>query len=305
MSLKRPEHASVAGLASGRVCREVSIRLAGTKRRQARHPGGIVVSRRTFHAPGCGPDAAGLTLIGEFELVITGRQLRIPHRAERVLTYLALADRPVVRTRLADVLWGDGSTQDAAKSLRTTLWRLRQAGANLVLAHDDRLRLYPGVSVDVADLTDLAKRLIHQPDPGALARLSLLVECVELLPDWEDEWVVADRERYRLLRLEALERAASALMERCHLGDALVAALAAVQAEPLRESARRIVMQVQIAQGNVAEAIHSYRQYQSLLHRELGLEPSPLMDRLIQPLGSPVIAARRSHDLRLAGGMGP
>ena len=196
-------------------------------------------------------------------------------------------------------------TQDAAKSLRTTLWRIRHAGANLVLARDDRLRLYPGVTVDVADLTDLAKRLIHQPDPGSLARLSLLIECVELLPDWEDEWVVADRERYRLLRLEALERAASALMERCHLGDALIAALAAVQAEPLRESARRLVVQVQIAQGNVAEAIHSYREYQSLLRRELGLEPSPLMDQLIQPLGSPMIAARRSHDLQLAGGMGP
>jgi len=84
------------------------------------------------------------------------------------------------------------------------------------------------------------------------------------------------------IRLEALERAASALMERRHLGDALVAALAAVQAEPLRESARRLVVQTQIAQGNAAEAIHSYREYRSLLHHELGLQPSRLMDQLIQ-----------------------
>ena len=52
------------------------------------------------------PEAAGLTLMGEFELVISGQPLRIPHCAERVLTYLALADRPVARTRLAGVLWG-------------------------------------------------------------------------------------------------------------------------------------------------------------------------------------------------------
>jgi len=222
--------------------------------------------------------------MGEFELVISGRQLRIPHSAERVLTYLALAERPVARTRLAGVLWRDGSQQMAAKSLRTTLWRIRHAGANLVLARDDRLRLYPYVAVDVADLTNVAKRLIHQPDPGAMARLPLLVDCAELLPDWDDEWVVADRERYRLLRLEALERAALALMERGHLGYALITALAGVQAEPLRESARRLVMQVQIAQGNLADAIHSYREYQSLLRQELGLKPSPLMDQLIQPL---------------------
>lgn len=153
-----------------------------------------------------------------------------------------------------------------------------------MLACDDRLRLYPHVTVDVADLTDLAKRLIHQPDPEALAGLPLLVECVELLPDWDDEWMVADRERYRMLRLEALERAASALMERGHLGDALIAALAAVQAEPLRESARRLLVQVQLAQGNTAEAIYCYREYQSLIYRELGLEPPPLINQLIQPL---------------------
>lgn len=243
-----------------------------------------MVSRRAVRNPEGGPNAAKLALMGEFELIIGGRQLRIPHSAERVLTYLALAERPVARTRLAGVLWADGCDQSAAGSLRTTLWRIRQAGANLVLARDNRLRLYPEVSVDITDLTDLAKRLIRQPDPGALARLPLLVQCDELLPDWEDEWVVADRERYRLLRLEALERAAAALMERRRLGDALITALAAVQGEPLRESARRLVVQVQIAQGNAAEAIHSYHQYQSLLRQELNLVPSRLMNQLVQRL---------------------
>jgi len=250
-----------------------------------------MVYGRTLRDAGVGPEAAGLTLMGEFELVISGRQLRIPHSAERVLTYLALAERPVARTRLAGVLWEDGSEQSAAKSLRTALWRIRHAGANLVLSRDDRLRLYPDIAVDVADLTRVAKRLIHQPDPEAIARLPLLVECVELLPDWDDEWVVADRERYRLLRLEALERAASALLERGHPGDALITALAGVQAEPLREIARRLVMQVQIAQGNVAEAVHTYREYRSLLRQELGLEPSPLMDQLIQPLHRPAMTS--------------
>jgi DNA-binding SARP family transcriptional activator len=234
--------------------------------------------------PGYAPQAAGLTLMGEFELLVRGHQLRIPRSAERVLTYLALAGRPVARTRLTGLLWEEGSGQGAAKSLRSTLWRIRRAGADLVLARDDRLWLCPDVTVDVADLTVLAKRLIHQPDAEALTRLPLLVECAELLPDWEDEWVVADRERYRLLRLEALERAASALVERSCFGDALVAALAAAQADPLRESARRLVVQVRIAQGNAAEAIRSYREYQALLRREFDLEPSRLMDQLIHPL---------------------
>jgi len=243
-----------------------------------------MASGRTLRDPGCAPEAAGLTLMGEFELLVRGCQLRVPRSAERVLTYLALAGRPVARTRLTGVLWEEGSGQGAAKSLRSTLWRIRRAGADFVLARDDRLRLHPDVTVDVTDLMDLAKRLIHQPDPDALSRLPFLVQCVELLPDWDDEWVVADRERYRLLRLEALERAASALVERSCFGDALVAALAAAQADPLRESARRLVVQVRIAQGNAAEAIRSYREYQALLRREFDLEPSRLMDQLIHPL---------------------
>lgn len=237
-----------------------------------------------------GPRAARVILMGEFQLLISGRQLRIPHSAERVLAYLALAGRPVARTRLACALWEDGSELSAAKNLRTALWRIRRAGADLVLARDDRLGLHPDVTVDVADVMDLAKQLIHQPGPETLPRLPLLVQCVELLPDWDDGWMVADRERYRLLRLEALERAASALLHLC-LGDALVAALAAAQAEPLRESARRLVIQIQIAQGNAAEAIHSYHEYRTLLHHELGLKPSRLMDQLIRPLAAPVTAA--------------
>jgi DNA-binding SARP family transcriptional activator len=243
-----------------------------------------MASGRTLRDPGSAPEAAGLTLMGEFELLVRGCQLRVPRSAERVLTYLALAGRPVARTRLTGVLWEEGSGQGAAKSLRSTLWRIRRAGADLVLARDDRLWLYPDVAVDVTDLTVLAKRLIHQPDAEALTRLPLLVECAELLPDWDDEWVVADRERYRLLRLEALERAASALVERSCFGDALVAALAVAQADPLRESACRLVVQVRIAQGNAAEAIRFYREYQALLRREFDLEPSRLMDQLIHPL---------------------
>src|SRR6185437_11527770 len=119
--------------------------------------------RRTSRDPADRPEAAGLTLMGAFELTVSGQQLRIPHSAERLLTYLALADRPVARTRLAGALWRDCSEPAAAKSLRTTLWRIRHAGANLVQAGDYRLRLYPGVSVDATDLTDLAKQLIRQP----------------------------------------------------------------------------------------------------------------------------------------------
>jgi DNA-binding SARP family transcriptional activator len=241
------------------------------------------VDERTF-APREREESALLELTGDFALVVDRRQLAIPRSSERVLAYLALADRPVARSRLAGVLWLDGSRQAAAKSLRTTLWRMHRAGIEIVSGTTDRLSLYPTVAVDVQALTELARRLIREPNADALSRVGLLVDAADLLPDWDDEWVVADRERFRMLRLEALESAAATLADRGRFGDALIVALTVVQAEPLRESARRVLIRVQIAQGNHAEAIRSYRDYARLLRREFGVAPSAAIEQLLAPL---------------------
>ncbi|HEV2781359.1 MAG TPA: bacterial transcriptional activator domain-containing protein [Actinophytocola sp.] len=190
------------------------------------------------------------------------------------------------RAKLAGTLWFDASEQRAANNLRTALWRLGRACGQLVSADPDRLVLSPAVRVDATELCELANRLIHEPrpDPADLRDVPLLVARAELLPDWDDGWVVADRERFRLLRLEALERAASVLLGRRCLGEALVAALASVQTEPLRESCRRLVVAVHVAEGNLAEALRSYEEYRAILWQELGIEPSGLMRQLIEPL---------------------
>jgi DNA-binding SARP family transcriptional activator len=228
----------------------------------------------------------GLVLTGDFQLVIAGRVLAVPHSVERVLAFLALTDHAVSRTKLAGALWLDTSERQAANNLRTALWRLRQASSGLIALHPDRVKLSPVVRVDVAELSELSRRLIRGPYGGDLQRLPTLVECGELLPDWDDSWVVPDRERFRLLRLEALDCAASALIGRRQFGDALIAALAAVHAEPLRESARRLVVQVHTCEGNIAEAIQTYKVYRSLLQSELGVEPSRLMRQLVEPFAA-------------------
>jgi DNA-binding SARP family transcriptional activator len=117
-----------------------------------------------------------------------------------------------------------------------------------------------------------------------MTQLPFLLEHAEVLPDWEEGWIAADRERFRLLRLEALEQAASALIDQDRFGEALVSAIACVQSEPLRESARRLVVRVHVAQGNLAQALRTYREYRVLLGAELGIQPSRLMQQLIEPL---------------------
>jgi DNA-binding SARP family transcriptional activator len=106
------------------------------------------------------------------------------------------------------------------------------------------------------------------------------------LPDWSDDWIMLERERWDQLRLHALEALAQRLITAERYLPALEAALTAVAIEPVRESAHRTVIEVHIAEGNSACAIKHYQRYRGILQRELGVSPSQRMDRLVRALGS-------------------
>lgn len=229
------------------------------------------------------PGPCRLLLTDEFQLVMFGQGVRLSHSVERVVAYLGLASQPVHRLKLAGALWPDAADVMAGRSLRTALWRLNRGGTRIIDVREDRVALLSVVSVDIAELFDLTRRLLEAPTSEALGRLHLLIDNSDLLPGWDDEWVVADRERFRMMRLEALERGAERLIESAEYGRAMEAALAAAQSDPLRDSARRLVVRIHLSEGNLASAIRAYDEYRTLLVYEMGVEPSPAMQALIRP----------------------
>jgi len=225
-----------------------------------------------------------IMLTAGFEVTIAGHRVGLPHSVERLVAFLALSDRPMNRTKVAGTLWIDATDSQAASNLRTALWRLHRSESAVVVTEADRVALAPDVWVDYGRLVELAHHLIDRSDIDNLNDVTELIDAGDLLPDWDDDWVVADRERLRLLRLEALERAAIQLLRRGQHGYALRAALGASRSEPLRESARRLLIQVHLAEGNVAEALLAYRDYRETLLDEIGIEPSAAMEALVGPL---------------------
>jgi SARP family transcriptional regulator, regulator of embCAB operon len=145
------------------------------------------------------------------------------------------------------------------------------------------------VTVDLWDSRELAHRLLAPEgsmpaaEPGAEA-IPALSE--ELLPDWYDEWVLLEAEDWRQLRLHALEALAERLTARQQYGDAAAAAIAAVRAEPLRESPRAALIRVHIAEGNPSEALREFARYGELLKLELGVEPTERLRALVSDLGA-------------------
>ncbi len=224
-----------------------------------------------------------LRLLAEFQLLVDGTEVLLPHSVERVVAFLAIVRGPVTRARLAGSLWPEVADHRAQGDLRSALWRLRRITV-VIREEDSRLALAPEIDVDVSDLTDLTKTLIDGPTQPALNRLGDLVHGYEILPGWDEEWLIVERERYRLLRLRALDRSAQALMTGGDHAAALDAALASIASEPYRETSHRLVVQIHMAEGNISEALRAYQGYRSLIAEDLGISPSPIMEQLVEPL---------------------
>jgi DNA-binding SARP family transcriptional activator len=181
---------------------------------------------------------------------------------------------------VAGALWPTTTDGRASANLRTALWKLNQLCRPVVKALGSSLRIDPEVRIDLSESTSNAYEFLN--NGGRLADLDLSQFCYDLLSDWYDDWIVFERQRFHQLRLRTLEVICERLIDAGDFVGALEAGLAAVAAEPLRESAHRAVIKVHLAESNRAEAVMEFRSYRQMLKEELGIAPSNVMVELIQ-----------------------
>jgi DNA-binding SARP family transcriptional activator len=225
------------------------------------------------------PGLVRVALLRGFQLSRDDRPVALPLGAQRLVAFLALQDRPVLRVFVAGSLWLDKREQLACASLRSALWQLRRNGLDVVQVSRNHLLLSRCLDVDLWDTVAEARQVIQSHDgrPGQLHRLL----AGDLLPDWYEDWVIVERERIRQLRLHALETLGQRLIDQDRPAQAIEAGLAAVAADPLRESAHRVVIAAHLAEGNRSEALRQYEIYSRLLDDNLGLRPSRQIRELI------------------------
>jgi DNA-binding SARP family transcriptional activator len=221
-------------------------------------------------------------LVGGPFVTVDGRRHEVPEGSKRLLAFVALRRGRVERLHAAGVLWPDGGDGRAAGNLRSALWRLRGAGIEALVADKWTLALRDDVVVDVHRIAEWANRLIAgRPDPGDLALSRLAPEYLDLLPGWYDDWAIADRERLRQRMLHAIEALSRELTAVGRHADAIEAAMLAIHADPLRESAQRVLVEAHLAEGNWAQARHAVLSFRSVIVHELGVEPSPTLTALL------------------------
>lgn len=227
--------------------------------------------------------ALQVELLHHFRVTCNGLPLELGRSGERMVAYLALEDRSLARDHIAGALWPETSQARAAASLRRALSLVRRRAPGLMRSSAHRLSLGGRVSVDVR----AQRYLIEAITSGERSTVSvdeLRLLRGDLLPDWDEQWLVASRQELRQLRLISLEAVAATHLGEDRPASALAVALRVACEEPLRESAHRLVVEAHLARGNWAEATRQYMSYRALLWTELGLRPGSGMEALMMPV---------------------
>lgn len=221
------------------------------------------------------PVVIRLRLIGQMEAATpNGESILPPGRKTRaLLAIIALsAPRPVLRSRLAELLWSRRPEEQARASLRQEIHRLLEvlapASKEVLAINRDSLALRPGaVWVDVEEV--LRATTTH---PASLALLDgeLLEELDGVDPAF-DIWLQTERER---LRDRARSVGETLLLEQTSPEALIVVAQQLLSIDRAHEGAWRALMRAHAERGERGMAIQSYDRCRAVLADLLDAMPS-------------------------------
>jgi DNA-binding NarL/FixJ family response regulator/DNA-binding SARP family transcriptional activator len=265
-------------------------------------------------------------ILGPLEVVDEGEPVPLGRLKERlVLAVLLLhANELVSRERLIDELWGESPPPTAKKAVNVYVSQLRKAltrnGDNPIATDDGGYRIRVGA--DELDVACLRQLLVSARERAAAGELEAAVELLrEALALWRGPTLAGllleSHGRDEVAQLDELRL--TALMDRidCDLAlvrheDVLGELHVLVGEHPLRERFCAQLMLALYRADRQAEALDAYQQARDVLVEELGIEPSPALQRLQKGIlihdpalelpagiGAPSGLARPAQDARL------
>lgn len=221
-----------------------------------------------------------LGLLQSWQLLWDTNIVQVPARQQRLITALAI-NGPRPRSYLVGLLWPEHSEPQARESLRVSLHLVTKQIPGLLINGGAVLSLSELVEVDLHRIRYQIQQLGRVGLNGNAASFLHQLRHAELLPGWYDDWVIFEQTRLRQGRLHALHAIARESLARCDYEVALEASEAALELEPLYESAVGILIQAERQQGNNAAALRAFERYKAQLKADIGLAPSEALRTLV------------------------
>ncbi len=226
-----------------------------------------------------------LHLLGGFRL----ERISVPERdaarvqlysrkVESLLAYLALYPQEHAREKIAALLWGDSSDEQARGSLRRALNNLRQQlGSESILADRETVQLNADFRLwtDAAAFSQMANPVSQELNADSIGdRRFAISDYAELLPDFYDDWLETPREELRALFLDTSLKLIEHARANSEYKTAVELAQKILTVDKANEAAHQHLMFCYSALGDRAGALDQYEFCKRALKEELGIEPS-------------------------------
>jgi class 3 adenylate cyclase/tetratricopeptide (TPR) repeat protein len=232
-----------------------------------------------------------IRLLGPLEVDVDGRILDVRRQKQRaLLALLALRAGEVVPTdRLVDELWGDEPPKAAVGSLQNFVSELRKLlGADVLVTRS------PGYLLDIPrDAVDVHRFERSVREAGSAAPEQRAAGLREALGLWRgpaladvqfEDAMVAEAARLEEARLAAWEDRLEAELELGRQSQVIGELESLVAKHRLRERPVGLLMLALYRGGRQADALDAYRRARETLVDELGIDPSPELQRLEQAI---------------------
>jgi DNA-binding SARP family transcriptional activator len=234
-------------------------------------------------------------ILGSLEAVADGAAIELgPPKQRALLAVLLMHAGEIVSTdRLIDLLWGDGAPRTAAHSVQIYVSELRKAlearadGPVIVTRQPGYQLQVPVDSIDALRFERLVEEGARTLEAGdrdggaATLRSALGLWRGPALSDFAyEEFAQPYIRRLNDAHLDAIEILASAELDAGRSTEVVPLLDAAIREDPLRERSRELLMLALYRSGRHAEALRSYENLRELLADELGLGPSPPLQRM-------------------------
>lgn len=219
-----------------------------------------------------------ISLFAHLDLALDNQPFpqKLRPRAGRLLSFLLLnRDRALLRESAAFNLWPDTSEANALSTLRRALNEIQTVlpkykGRDWILSSQGRLQWNPQTNawLDV----DEYEKLARQETAKALDSATNLYKG-DLLIDFDEAWVIIERERLRQLQCGLLWKLTSHYRSHNLFKPALECITRLIQYDPLSELVHREFMTLHYLNGDRANALSVFEKLKDSLARELDVNP--------------------------------
>jgi DNA-binding SARP family transcriptional activator len=224
-----------------------------------------------------------LRLLQSWQLRRDADVVHVAVRQQRLITALAI-NGPRTRSYLVGLLWPETPESRALESLRVALHLISRQIPGLLVNNGSMLSLNESVDVDLHRLRGHIRELSRAGLNGNVSSCLQQLRDAELLPGWYDDWVLFEQSRLQQARLHAYHVIARESLLRRDYESALEAAEAALEVEPLYESAVGLLIEAERRRGNIAAALRAFNKYETKLKTDMGLVPSGAIRQLVSEM---------------------